>query len=47
MGAGLAWATALTLLIAGVVALQDLGVSVGPALGTFVKGVVHILAHPL
>ncbi|MCI4318743.1 MAG: hypothetical protein L3J87_03140 [Thermoplasmata archaeon] len=47
MGTVLAWTTAVAMLIAGMFALRQLGVSVGPMITTIVRGVAHFLGHPL
>ena len=47
MGAALAWATTVVVVIAGLVALQDLGVSIGPVISSFVRAIAHLFGHPL
>ncbi|MCI4351230.1 MAG: hypothetical protein L3K15_06935 [Thermoplasmata archaeon] len=47
MGAVLAWSTTLALLMAGMVALQRLGIAIGPMVTSIVRGIAHMLGHPL
>jgi hypothetical protein len=47
MGAILAWGTTLAILMAGLIALQRLGLSVGPIVTAIFRGAVHLLGHAL
>ncbi len=47
MSAGVAWFTAVVLLLSVVVVLHQVGFDVGPSVGTVLKGVVHLLGQPL
>ena len=47
MGAVLAWTTAVAMLMAGMVALHQLGIAVGPMITFVVRGMAHLLGHPI
>jgi hypothetical protein len=47
MGATLAWGTTLAILMSGMIALQRLGVAIGPMITTIVRGAAHFLGHAL
>jgi hypothetical protein len=47
MGAAFAWFTTMVVLLGGILALEHLGVNIGPAIGAVVRGVVHWLGVPL
>ena len=47
MGSVLAWTTAVAMLMAGMVALHQLGVAIGPTITGVVRGVAHLLGHAL
>jgi hypothetical protein len=47
MGAWTAWFWTVVLTVSGVLALNHLGLNVGPAVASVAQGVLHILGTPL